>query len=211
MADTSSTGRGGPAPGRVRVVGRGPLAAELAGALRERGAEIVPEGAGTGDGDHLDAVVFAPWDPAVAQPVPLAELTDDNFDRAWQQTMDAAIATCVAARADFGGRGGRLVLTTPTTAFAGGAEYGHWAAAAEGVHLLAKSAARQWGPEGISVNTLAVSPDRVLAEPAVAGPVSIAAPAVPGAELGDVLAFLCSPAAASLAGQTLTVDGGLWM
>ena len=103
------------------------------------------------------------------------------------------------------------MLTTPTTAFAGGAEYGHWAAAAEGVHLLAKSTARQWGPEGISVNSLAVAPDRVLADATVAGPVSIAAPAVPGAEPGDVVAFLCSPAAAGLAGQTLTVDGGLWM
>ena len=39
----------------------------------------------------------------------------------------------------------------------------------------------------------------------------IAAPAVPGAEPGDVVAFLFSPAAAGLAGQTLTVDGGLWM
>jgi 3-oxoacyl-[acyl-carrier protein] reductase len=79
------------------------------------------------------------------------------------------------------------------------------------VHILAKSAARQWGPEGIAVNALAVAPETVLADPAVAGPVSIASPAVPHAEVGDVLAFLCSRAAASLAGQTLTVDGGLWM
>ena len=143
--------------------------------------------------------------------MPFDELTDADFDRAWQQTMDAAVAACVAARDDFGGRRRAHRAHHPTTAFAGGAEYGHWAAAAEGVHLLAKSTARQWGPEGISVNALAVAPDRVLADAAVAGPVSIAAPAVPGAEPGDVVAFLCSPAAAGLAGQTLTVDGGLWM
>jgi len=205
VADTSNDEGRRSAPGRVRVVGEGPLAADLAGALRERGAEVV-----AGD-DGLDAMVFAPWDPAVVTPVPLADLTDDGFDQAWQQTMDAAIAACVEARAAFAGAGGRIVLTVPTTAFAGGAEYGHWAAAAEGVHLLAKSTARQWGPEGIAVNVLAVAPSEVLSDPAVAGPVSIAAPAVPDAEPGDVLAFLCSPAAASLAGQTLTVDGGLWM
>jgi 3-oxoacyl-[acyl-carrier protein] reductase len=190
------------------VVGSGPLADELSDALSERGAEVVGADEVV---DRLDAVVFAPWDPAVVRPVPLVELTDADFDQAWQQTMDAAVAACVAARADFAGRGGRIVLTTPTTAFAGGAEYGHWAAAAEGVHILAKSAARQWGPEGIAVNALAVAPDRVLADAAVAGPVSIAAPAAPDASPGDVLAFLCSPAASGLAGQTLTVDGGLWM
>jgi 3-oxoacyl-[acyl-carrier protein] reductase len=198
----------GTAPGRVRMVGGGPLARRLADGLRDAGAEVVDEGA---PGDGLDAVVFAPWDPADVTPVPLAELDDESFGRAWQDTLDAAIATCVAARDDFAGRGGRIVLTTPSTAFVGGARYGHWAAAAEGVHVLAKSVARQWGPEGIAVNVLAVGPDGVLADPEVAGPVSIASPAAPHADPGPVLALLCSPAAANLAGQTLTVDGGLWM
>jgi 3-oxoacyl-[acyl-carrier protein] reductase len=208
VAEAPNSEATGSSPGRVRVVGAGPLAGELSAELERRGAQVVRGDAAV---DRLDAMVFAPWDPDLVRPVPLVELTDADFDRAWQQTMDDAVAACVAARDAFAGAGGRIVLTTPTTAFAGGAEYGHWAAAAEGVHLLAKSAARQWGPEGIAVNVLAVAPDRVLADAAVAGPVSIAAPAVPDADTGDVLAFLCSPAASSLAGQTLTVDGGLWM
>jgi 3-oxoacyl-[acyl-carrier protein] reductase len=208
VADSPNSGVAATTPGRVRVIGTGPLAGELSEALRGHGADVIGADEVV---DRLDAMVFAPWDPAVVRPVPLAELTDDEFDAAWQQTMDAAVAACVAARADFAGRGGRIVLTTPTTAFAGGAEHGHWAAAAEGVHILAKSAARQWGVDGIAVNVLAVGPEHVLAEPAGAGPVSIATPAVPGAHPGDVLAFLCSPAARALAGQTLTVDGGLWM
>jgi len=206
--DPSGTG-GATGPGRVRMVGRGPLARGLAASLSAMGAEVVDEAAPAAGA--LDAVVFAPWDPDEVRPVPLAELDDDGFGRAWQDTMDAAIATCVAAREDFAGRGGRIVLTTPTTAFVGGSGYGHWAAAAEGVHVLAKSVARQWGPEGITVNVLAVGPDGVLADPEAAGPVSIAAPAAPHADPGPVLAMLCSPAAANLAGQTLTVDGGLWM
>lgn len=199
-------------PGRVRVIGSGPLATELADALRGEGADVVVDHGHAGEGHPAaDAVVFAPWDPASVRPVPFAELDDDDFDAAWQQTMDQAIATCAGARQDFAGRGGSIVLTFPTTALAGGARYGHWAAAAEGVHLLAKSAARQWGPEGIAVNALAVAPTEVLADPEVAGPVSIAAPAAPHARPGPVLAFLCSPAGRNLAGQTLTVDGGLWM
>ena len=145
------------------------------------------------------------------EPRPLAELTDAEFDRAWQRTMDEAVAACTEARDVFSGAGGAIVLTLPTTALAGGDHYAHWAAAAEGVHILAKSIARQWGPEGIAVNALAVAPDLVLADADIAGPVSIATPAVPQADPAAVVEFLCSPDARNLAGQLLTVDGGLWM
>ncbi len=189
----------------IRIVGQGALAHSLAASLRESGAVI------TDASDALDAAVFAPWDPSTMVPRPLVELTDEEFGEAWQQTMDAAIAMCVDAREAFAGRAGNIVLTFPTTAFVGGAMYAHWAAAAEGVHLLTKSVARQWGPEGIAVNALAIDPALVLADPVAAGPVSIAQPAVADPDPADALAFLCSPAARKLAGQTLTVDGGLWM
>ena len=104
------------------------------------------------------------------------------------------------------------MLTVPTTALAGGVALRPLGRRRRGGARSSPSrSARQWGPEGIAVNVLAVAPDRVLADAAVAGPVSIAAPAVPDADAGPVLAFLCSPAAGDLAGQTLTVDGGLWM
>jgi 3-oxoacyl-[acyl-carrier protein] reductase len=193
---------------RVRVVGAGPLAASIRDSLSNEGAVVVDTA--TVD-DPIDALVFAPWDRVDMVPVPFDRLTDADFDQSWQQTMDGAIAACVGARTAFAGNGGSIVLVTITTAMAGGAQYAHWAAAAEGVHILAKSVARQWGPEGIAVNALAISPDDVLADPAVAGPVSIATPARPGASFVPTLSFLCSPAARDLAGQTLTVDGGLWM
>ena len=189
---------------RVRIDGRGPVAAGFAAALAARGHEVV-------DDEHYEAVVFAPWDPAVMVPVAMADLTDDDFDLAWQRTMDAAVDCCVRARAAFAGAGGSIVLTAPTTGLAGGDHYAHWAAAAEGVHILAKSTARQWGTEGIGVNVLAFSPTLALADATVAGPVSIATPALPDADAGPVLEFLCSPAARNLGGQLLTVDGGLWM
>lgn len=188
---------------RIRVVGSGPLAARLGTELELRGHEAVDE--------HYRAMVFAPWDPALMIPRPMADLTDAEFDLAWQQTMDAAVAACIDARTNFAGAGGSIVMTLPTTALAGGDHYAHWAAAAEGVHILTKSVARQWGPEGIAVNALAVAPDLVLADAAVAGPVSIATPATPEADPTSVLEFLCSADARNLAGQLLTVDGGLWM
>ena len=189
---------------KIKVVGKGPLAAQLSAALGQRGHIIV-------EAAPFDALVFAPWDRASMVPRPLSELTDDEFDLAWQQTMNAAIAECIEARTVFAGNGGSIVLTLPTTALAGGNHYAHWAAAAEGIHIFTKSLARQWGPEGIAVNALAVSPELVLADAVMAGPVSIATPAVPDADPSAVVEFLCSPDARNLAGQLLTVDGGLWM
>lgn len=189
---------------RVRVVGDGSFAATVRSAADRTGMKVVDDG-------EYDAVVFAPWDAAAMAPVAFDELTDEQFGAAWQRTMDDAVAACVAARSAFGAGGGAIVLTAPTTGMAGGARYAHWAAAAEGVHVLARSVARQWGPEGIAVNVLAFSPDELGVDPAVAGPVSIATPARPGASIDGALRFLCSPDAADVAGQTLTVDGGLWM
>ena len=196
---------------RIRVVGEGELARSLAASLRTLGADV-PDVSSSISGDGpLDAAVFAPWDRSEMTPRPLVDLTDDEFAAAWQRTMDSAIAVCVDAREAFGDRGGNIVLTFPTTAFVGGAMHAHWAAAAEGVHILTKSVARQWGPEGIAVNALAIDPVLVLADPVSAGPVSIARPAVADPDPVEALAFLCSTSARSLAGQTLTVDGGLWM
>lgn len=190
---------------RILIAGSGELADALAAGLRRLGAIIVD------DSRAPDAVVFAPWDRSLIVPRRFVELTDADFDLAWQQTMDAAVETCIAARSAFAGRRGNIVLTFPTTAFVGGAFHAQWAAAAEGVHILARSVARQWGPEGIVVNALALAPALVLAEPDAAGPVSIARPAVSAPDPCETLAFLCSAAAGDLAGQTLTVDGGLWM
>lgn len=189
---------------RLRVVGHGSFAATVRDLATGVGMVLADEG-------PIDAMVFAPWDRAAMVPVAMADLTDEQFGDAWQRTMDDAVAACLAARDHFGPAGGSIVLTVPTTGMAGGARFSHWAAAAEGVHVLARSAARQWGPEGIAVNALAFSPDEIGIDPAVSGPVSIATPARPGASIAGALGFLCSPAARDVAGQTITVDGGLWM
>jgi 3-oxoacyl-[acyl-carrier protein] reductase len=192
----------------VALVGSGPLARRLADGLGRLGLSVSHDLDGDGP---LDALVFAPWDPAVVRPRPFHELTDGEFATAWQQTLDDAVRVSVRARQRFGSTGGRLVFVIPTLALGGGSQYAHWAAAAEGVHLLAKSASRQWGPEGVTANVLAVGPTDVLADPDVAGPVSIATPALPGADPAQVLAFLCGAQAAHIGGQTLVVDEGLWM
>ncbi len=84
----------------VAVVGTGPLAGALSVSLMRLGAELVT----LDDAGPLDAAVYAPWDPADVVPCPLVDLTDDEFETAWQVTLDDAVATCVKARASASAR-----------------------------------------------------------------------------------------------------------
>jgi 3-oxoacyl-[acyl-carrier protein] reductase len=87
--------------------------------------------------------------------------------------------------------------------------------AVEGQRLLAKAAARQWGPDGVRVNCLAPAPEHVpigvdsmavsLSPPALGGPGDVVT------DLGPVAVWLASDAAHFVTGATVCVDGGVWM
>lgn len=190
----------------VLVVGEGPMAVACRAAVIAADHTLAVTGA-----TPLDALVFAPWNPATAPARSLADLTDEEFDAAWQQTMDAAVAACIDARSRMAD-GGSIVLTTPTIGQSGGARYAHWSAAAEGVRVLAKSAARQWGADRIAVNAIAFDPAFALADPSAVGAVSIASPALP-ADIDEVARFVVAIATGprTATGQTITADGGVWM
>lgn len=175
----------------VSVVGQG----VLADSLRERVTS-----------DTRASVIVA---PLVAEAVPVARITDEQIDRLWEQPMRSVITELQRAHQE-GSR--RIVVVVPTTGMSGGSEYAAVSAAAEAMRVLVKSAARQWGKSGITVNTVALAPEVFGVDTATAGPVSIA----PRALDGDVdpvatVSFLCSEGAAHVTGQTFVCDGGLWM
>lgn len=175
----------------VRVFGQG----AVADSLRDR---VVS--------DSRASVIVA---PLVVESVPVARITDEQIDRLWEQPMRAVITELQRAHED-GCR--RIVVVIPTTGMSGGAEYAAVSAAAEAMRVLVKSAARQWGKTGITVNAVALDPVVFGVDPTTAGPVSIA----PRALEGDVdpvatVSFLCSDGAAHVTGQTFVCDGGLWM
>ena len=224
---------------RTLLVGDGPLVDGLHDGLVDRGhvvAQVVPVrtdggtgiGAGTGTGistgigagvsliGRPDLVVHVP--PVPASPVPLVDQTTQRWVEACEAPMAEAFAVARACRPHLSDRA-RLVWVMPTVAMGGAAGFVGSAAASEGIRALAKSAARQWGPEGLTTAVLAVAPEVAFTPEAgaeLAATTTLADPALgrPGDPYGDLaplLDLLADPAARFVTGATLVADGGVWM
>lgn len=179
------------ASNRVTIIGGGAVAESL----RSR---VVSD---------VSARVIVP--PLVIEPMRVVDLTDDDIDRCWERPMRVVIEELQRAHAD-GCR--RIVVVVPTTGMSGGAEHAAVAATSEAARVLVKSAARQWGSDGVTVNAVALDPEVFGIDTAVTGPVSIAPRALEGAvDPSGTISFLCSDAAGHVTGQTVVCDGGLWM
>ncbi|MHB8464538.1 MAG: SDR family oxidoreductase [Acidimicrobiales bacterium] len=183
----------------------GAFADELAGGLRDHGARLVAP-----DADHLlHGVVHLCTETSAMVDGPLAGLTPAEWDDRCEAVVRAAIDTCRTAHARLSGHGGAVVFVTPAVSLVGAANHAAYAAALEGVRAMAKSAARQWGPVGITVNC--VAPAFALVAEGAASPIERPAldrgPVV-RAEVAGVVAFLLSDAGAGVTGSTIAVDGG---
>jgi NAD(P)-dependent dehydrogenase (short-subunit alcohol dehydrogenase family) len=165
----------------------------------------------------LDAVVHAFVDQAALTSEPLTETAAADWDLRCEAMLRAGLYSCQAAGRELSARGGRLVLVTPTIALTGAAGLVPYATAVEGMRAMAKSAARQWGERGITVNC--VAPPVELMAPA-------GAPAADGlaltepplgrnpnarADVAPLVALLAADPAHFVTGATIPVDGGIVM
>jgi 3-oxoacyl-[acyl-carrier protein] reductase len=78
------------------------------------------------------------------------DLTGGVGDRMWR-----TLAALQSAHSSMHGRDGRIVIVLPTIGMAGAADLVAYTTALEGIRAMAKSAARQWRSDGISVNMVA--------------------------------------------------------
>ncbi|MHA6618955.1 SDR family NAD(P)-dependent oxidoreductase [Pseudonocardia sp. DLS-67] len=149
---------------------------------------------------------------------PLTELSADDWDtvlrvnvRGTWQGIKAVVPAMRAAG------GGRIVNISSSTARMGVPGFAHYVASKGAVDALTRAAARELGPDGITVN--AVAPGLVTDEAtrsmnsdayiaAAAGGRALAREMVPDDLVGAVL-FLASDSGGFLTGQTLVVDGGV--
>jgi len=219
--------------GRIAVVtgAERPLAAGLALALRSAGAAVAEvssdkvrartsaedafAAAAATLGGPVDIVVHAAIPEIAFEAIDFDQVDDARWEAVWEVTMSAAIHVLQLGFEQMRGRGGRFVLVTPTVSMSGAARLVPYTTTVEGIRLLAKSAARQWGPDGVTVNCLAPAPEHFpigvasidvsLAPPALGGPGDAAL------DLGPVAVFLAGDASHALTGATLCADGGVWM
>lgn len=218
--------------GRVVVVTGAdlPLVAGLASGLAAAGA-VVATVATEALGSRADAeaafaavaaahgpvtgVVHAAVDPIAYERVPMHEVDDARWDAVWEQTLRRTLFVLQAGHGAMRDGGGAFVVVGSPVGMAGAAELAPYAAAMEGVRVLAKSAARQWGADGIRVNVLAPAPEHVPAGVAsgelALSPPALGGPGDPAADLAPIAAWLLGHDAHFVTGVTVPADGGVWM
>jgi 3-oxoacyl-[acyl-carrier protein] reductase len=195
----------------------------LAAALGDQGAAVTTSEHGFADRAAADAafararvtdvVVHVCVDDASLVPEQLADTDPAAWDARGEALLRDAVFTLQAAHSRFAPTGtGRIVLVAPTSGFTGAGGFVPASTAIEGVRALGKSAARQWGPQGITVNAVLVPPALVAPELAAATTFE-AQPAVgqPPDVRDDVaatIAHFARPTSGGITGATVIVDGG---
>jgi NAD(P)-dependent dehydrogenase (short-subunit alcohol dehydrogenase family) len=171
------------------------------------------------DLEELDLVVHCAYPDASRRKRDLVELTPDDWTAACDEPLEGAIRLAQQVHPHLAARNGTIVFLVPLMASAGGEGFTPFAAAAEGIRILAKSLAKTWGADGITAHAITLDPhaflDAVDAD-GIAEANSLHDPPlghVPDVreELVPIIDFLASGDASALTGASLVVDGGLWM
>jgi 3-oxoacyl-[acyl-carrier protein] reductase len=157
-----------------------------------------------------------------------AGITRDNLllrmkDEEWQAIVETNLSSvyrvCKAfLRGMVKARYGRIINITSVVGLIGNAGQCNYAAAKAGIIGFSRALAREVGARGITVNTVApgfIDTDmtRALSADQRAGLLQ----QIPLGRLGEIrevamaVAFLASPAASYITGQTLSVNGGMYM
>jgi 3-oxoacyl-[acyl-carrier protein] reductase len=144
-------------------------------------------------------------------------LFDDHIGVSLRGAYHCAVASLDALRAT---RGTLLVMTSPA-GIEGSATLPLYATVKGALRAFAKSLAREWAPDGVTVNVvspLAFSPameHAIAADPAMEERLNRRVPlgrvGDPEADVGVAVAFLVGPDAHFVTGQTLGIDGGHFM
>lgn len=166
----------------------------------------------------LHAVVHNATSDRSGETTDLATVDAAVFDDHIAVALDGARWCALEAFPHLRASGGTLVVLTSPAGIEGSATiplYGSVKAAQRG---LVKSLAREWGPDGVTVNCLAPLATTPAMERAFAATpgldrrvlrrVPVGHLGDPAADIGPVAVFLVSAAARYVTGQTLAVNGG---
>jgi 3-oxoacyl-[acyl-carrier protein] reductase len=157
-----------------------------------------------------------------------AGITRDNLlmrmqDAEWDDVIDTNLSSVyrlckLCIRGMMKARGGRIINITSVVALSGNPGQSNYAAAKAGMIGFTRALAREVGSRGITVNAVApgfIETDmtRELSEEqrqALLGQIALGRLGQAG-EIAATVAFLASPAAAYITGETVNVNGGMYM
>ncbi len=157
-----------------------------------------------------------------------AGITRDNLllrmkDAEWDQVIDTNLTSVyrtskACLRGMMKARGGRIINIGSVVGQMGNAGQGNYCASKAGMVGFTRSLAREVGSRNITVNTVApgfIETDmtRDLDEgqrASLASQIPLARLGTP-ADIAGAVAFLASPAAAYITGETISVNGGMYM
>jgi 3-oxoacyl-[acyl-carrier protein] reductase len=149
------------------------------------------------------------WPP---DDVPLAKMSDAQWETTRRANLDAAVYVCRAAIPHLAA-GGTIVLVSSTAGQRGEAFHADYAATKGAVIALTKSLAVELAP-AITVNCVApgwvdteMSEATLRAKPAILKTIPLGRAASAEDIAGPIL-FLCSPLARHITGEILNVNGG---
>ncbi|HET6603245.1 MAG TPA: 3-oxoacyl-ACP reductase FabG [Xanthomonadaceae bacterium] len=144
-------------------------------------------------------------------------------DEDWQAILDTNLSSVfrtskAVMRGMMKARRGRIVNIASVIGLTGNAGQSNYAAAKAGIIGFSKSLAREVGSRGITVNVVApgfIDTDMTRALPdaqkdAMLGQIALGRFGEP-ADVARAVAFLAGPAAAYITGETLHVNGGMYM
>jgi NAD(P)-dependent dehydrogenase (short-subunit alcohol dehydrogenase family) len=144
---------------------------------------------------------------------PTADLDPDRYDELFDANVRSAYYLTAAIAPKMAERGRGTVINLGSMAgqigLAGGAAYSATKAA---LTSLTRSWAAEYSPQGVRVNTVAPGPAYTGGSSreslTALGKTTLLSRTAEAAEIGDVIAFLASPAAGYITGAVIPVDGG---
>lgn len=157
-----------------------------------------------------------------------AGITRDNLlmrmkDEDWQAILDTNLTSVYRAskavmRGMMKARKGRIINIASVIGVTGNAGQANYAAAKAGIIAFSKSLAREIGSRGVTVNVVApgfIDTDMTKdlpedAKTAMLGQIALGRLGEP-ADIARAVAFLAGPSASYITGETLHVNGGMYM